>query len=228
MLKKNLIVAVILLISSVGVGADTLSPPVQMIKSVTENTISEISTYKKQHANVAKLPFTALYSIVSAQLLPHVNIDRMLNSVLARQCTYLNSSDGSCKVIVVSSIDQQTWQALRQQFVNLLVNLYGTALSSSDQYEITFIQNRGNVMPALTEGATMQVSSQVQMPNTAPITLVYQLVYTKNQWLVYDLTINGSISIANNLRAQFAPTIQQKGIPGLLNLLTQHNTGSGS
>jgi len=197
--------------------------PVTMLQTVTTNTIDQISAYKKSHGNVQTIPFNDMYTIVNQELLPHVDVDRMLSSVLARQCTY-SATTHNCEPINLATIDPKMWVNLRQQYIYLLVGLYGSALSSADQYKITF--NQTSRQPIITNpqaGATMEIYSQVQLPNSEPITLVYEMEYKNNQWMVYDLSINGAISISNNLRAQFSPTLQQQGLQGLLQVLTNHS-----
>lgn len=218
----KIVSAFILFFSAVYVNAAVVSP-VTMLQTVTANTIDQISAYKKSHGNPQTIPFNDMYSIVNQQLLPHVDVDRMLSSVLARQCTY-SATTHNCESINLATIDPKMWANLRQQYIYLLVGLYGSALSSADQYKITF--NQTSRQPVITNpqpGAVMEIYSQVQLPNSEPITLVYEMEYKNNQWLVYDLSINGAISISNNLRAQFSPTLQQQGLPGLLKVLTNHS-----
>ena len=232
-MRLGKIVSVFILLFSVAcVNADQTASPVTMLQTVTANTIDQISAYKKSHGNPQMIPFNDMYTIVNQQLLPHVDVDRMLSSVLARQCTY-SATTHNCEPIDLATIDPKMWANLKQQYIYLLVGLYGSALSSADQYKITFNQGRQAMNMNPQAGALMEIYSQVQLPNSEPITLVYEMEYKNNLWLVYDISINGAISISINLRAQFSPTLQQQGLQGLLQVLTNHsqqmmNPGSGN
>jgi ABC-type transporter MlaC component len=216
----KIFLGVFLLLSSGLTLAQTDNNPQAMLKQLTAATIDQIKAYKIAHPQAAKVPFSVIYSIVDQQLLPHIAKDKMLQSILARQCTY-SASTQKCVPINVATIPKMQWQDLQQQFIYLLVNMYASALSEADKYQITFKRSRQQIVAK--PGAEISIESQVQMPQTDPISITYQLVYQTDQWLVYDFSINGSISIVESLRAQFAPVIQQQAISGLIQTLKTHN-----
>jgi len=211
--------ALLLLISTASFAQDDSNPQI-MLKQLTAATIEDIKAYKIAHPQEPKVPFNVIYKIVDRELLPHVAKDKMLQSILARQCTY-SARTQKCEPLNISMIPKEQWQELQQQFIYLLVNMYASALAEAHKYEITFKRSRQKIIA--TPGAEINILSQVQMPQSDPITLSYQLVYQNNQWLVYDMSVNGSISIVESLRAQFAPVIQQQGISGLIETLKTHN-----
>lgn len=216
----KIICSTLLLLSSSLVFAQEDTNPQVMLKQLTAATIEELKAYKTAHPQDTKVPFNVIYKIVDRELLPHVAKDKMLQSILARQCTY-SAGNQKCEPVSISTIPKVQWQELQQQFIYLLVNMYASALAEADKYEITFKRTRQQIVA--TPGAEINISSQVQMPQSEPITLTYQLVYQNNQWFIYDFSINGSISIVESLRAQFAPIIQQQGIVGLIKTLKSHN-----
>ncbi|MSP52891.1 MAG: ABC transporter substrate-binding protein [Gammaproteobacteria bacterium] len=214
------VLSIFLLLSSGIVLAQADNNPQAMLKQLTAATIDQIKAYKTAHPKDVKVPFSVIYNIVDKELLPHVAKEKMLQSILARQCSY-SSATQKCEPIKVAMIPKAQWQDLQQQFIYLLVNMYASALSEADKYEITFKRTRQKIVAI--PGAEISIDSQVQMPQSDPISLTYQLIYQSDQWLVYDFSVNGSISIVESLRAQFAPVIQQKGIGGLIQMLKTHN-----
>ena len=216
----KVIISTLLLLSSGIVLAQADNNPQAMLKQLTAATIEQLKAYKTAHPQNPKVPFNVIYKIVDKELLPHVAKDKMLQSILARQCSY-SSSTQKCEPINIATIPKAQWQELQQQFIYLLVNMYASALSEADKYQITFKRSRQKIVA--TPGAEISIESQVQMSESDPISLSYQLVYQNDQWLVYDFSVNGSISIVESLRAQFAPVIQQKGIGGLIQTLKTHN-----
>ena len=214
----------LLLSSSLALAQADNNPPTNnpqaMLKQVTAATIDQLKAYKVAHPQQPKVPFNVIYKIVDGELLPHVAKDKMLQSILARQCVYSTTTQ-QCEVLNVRRIPTAQWQDLQQQFIYLLVNMYASALADADKYTITFRNSRQKIIA--TPGAEVSIESHVQMPESDPISITYQLVYQDQQWLVYDFSINGSISIVESLRSQFAPTIQQQGITGLLTTLKTHN-----
>ena len=217
MLKKTLFFLLILFSAS----AFAAPSGVDMVRSVITTSISHLSQYKKQHGEGKPVPTAVLYRIIEQQLLPHMDADYMLRSILARQCQYQTGK--GCQLIDVNKIPASQWKLLRNQTVMMMVNLYASALGSADDYKIRFRKNR--VPVAANPGATQQVMSQVVLPGTAPVIIDYQLMFKNGQWLVTDFSINGAISVVQNLRAQFAPTLQQSGVTGLIALLKKHNAG---
>ena len=218
MLRKGLLF-ICLSIFAISCFAATQSP-LNMLRDATKSSINALTAYKKQHPKQEEIPFPVIYQIVNQKLLPHVATDYMLRSILARQCHYKVEGQ-SCIVVNMRAIPKAQWNDLRTQFVYMMVNLYASALGEADQYKVRFRKSRRTVDAA--PGAMMEIESQVILPGTAPVTITYQMIYQNNQWQVYDFSINGAISVVSNLRAQFAPTIQQKGIVGLLAFLKKHN-----
>jgi phospholipid transport system substrate-binding protein len=216
----KLFLAVFLLLSASLASAQADNNPQAMLKQLTAATIDQIRDYKTAHSKAAKVPFSVVYKIINKELLPHVAKDKMLQSILARQCSYSTTTQ-KCEPVNVATIPKAQWQELQQQFIYLLVNMYASALSEADKYEITFKRSRQKIVA--TPGAEISINSQVKMPQSDPISLTYQLIYQSDQWLVYDFSVNGSISIVESLRAQFAPIIQQQGIGGLIQTLKTHN-----
>lgn len=217
MLKKTIFFLLILFSAS----AFAAPSGVNTVRSVITTSIHQLSQYKKQHGNSKTVPTAVLYRIIEQQLLPHMDADYMLRSILARQCQYQTGK--GCQLININKIPANQWKSLRDQTVMMMVNLYASALGSADDYQIRFRKNR--VPVAAKPGATQQVVSQVVLPGTAPVTIDYQLMFKNGQWLVIDFSINGAISVVQNLRAQFAPTLQQSGVTGLIALLKKHNAG---
>lgn len=219
MMKRYLIFFTTLFFLNSMTFADIVAP-VDMLRTVTQNSINQLTTYKKSHADQKTIPFSVIYKVVQEQLLPHVAVDTMLQSILAKQCHYAKPQ-AACEPIDFAAVPATQKKELHDQFVYMMVSLYASALGEADKYQILFRKSR-QVVEAK-PGAMMEVDSQVVIPDTEPVRITYQLTFQQNEWKVYDFSINGAISVISNLRAQFAPVLQQQGVPGLIDMLKKHN-----
>ena len=69
---------------------------------------------------------------------------------------------------------------------------------------------------------TDTVVRSVVMNNGSPIELDYRLYKTPQGWRVYDINVLGAWLI-QAYQQQFSEQIQQKGVDGLIQFLTQRN-----
>ncbi len=195
--------------------------PIALLQSVTNTTLQEIVAYKKSHDN--EISKSAVSDIVDRVLVPYFDMDRMATMVLGRQCVN-DTKAQKCIPLDIKTVTPAQSQALKTQLKILLVNLYGAALSVADQYTITFQKLRAPLANPIPEGTLLQAKSNVsQDADVQPLVIGYSLVYEKGNWYVYDITVNGAISIMSNLRSQFSPIIQQQGVAGLITTITEHN-----
>ncbi len=112
----------------------------------------------------------------------------------------------------------QKKKRFKEQFTNLVINTYASALTTFDKRRIKFFPIRGGY-----KGRTIvQVNSEVDAPGAPPLPVVYHLQKEHGKWLVYDLSVDG-ISLVQSYKAQFAGIIQQSKLDGLLTTLEKHN-----
>ncbi|MDQ7076020.1 MAG: ABC transporter substrate-binding protein [Gammaproteobacteria bacterium] len=106
---------------------------------------------------------------------------------------------------------------LEAQFRELLVSTYANSLSEFAKHEIKFLPFRTS-----SRKNRAQVRSQVLQAGAASISMVYRLRKKKEQWKIYDITIDG-ISLVTNYRSSFTGEVSKNGIQGLIKVLQDKN-----
>jgi phospholipid transport system substrate-binding protein len=110
-------------------------------------------------------------------------------------------------------------QRLQDEFKMLLVQTYAGALSSAKDVTMTVRPLR-----ALPDDKEVIVKSEVKGRGD-PVQLDYRLEKTPGEeggWKIYNLNIMG-VWLVETYRSQFAPTINAKGVDGLITTLAERN-----
>ena len=174
--------------------------PDVMLKRVTQEMITALRQDDKElRANPSKI-----YPIIDRILVPHIDWDAMAHWVVGR-----NAWDRATEA-----------QRARfsKEFKDLLVRTYASTLRAYDNQTIEYLPIRGGI-----QGKNrVQVSSLIRESGREPIKVTYRMGRQGDQWLVYDITIEG-ISLLKGFQSQFAQEIQQKGLDSLSARLHQHN-----
>jgi phospholipid transport system substrate-binding protein len=146
-----------------------------------------------------------LYSVVDDLLLPHTDLEKMSQWVLAK---YWREADS----------DQR--REFEQQFWQLLVRTYATAIQTVAPENIHFLPTRdmGRSDRAL-------VRTEIRQPGEAVIAIDYPMYRKQERWLVYDVRVEG-VSLVTSYRTTFADKIRDKGVSGLIALLKRQNQAS--
>jgi len=110
---------------------------------------------------------------------------------------------------------QQQEQVI-EQFKMLLIRTYAGALAQVKNQEIQYKPFRANP-----DDTDVVVRSTV-MNNGSPLELDYRLYKTAQGWRVYDINVLGAWLI-QAYQQQFAEQINQHGVDGLIQFLTQRN-----
>jgi phospholipid transport system substrate-binding protein len=172
--------------------------PDALLRAVSSDVFAAIKQDREIRAgNPGKL-----VDLVEKMILPHVDTGRMTRLAVGagwRQATP----------------EQQ--QRLAEEFTTLLVHTYSGALASySDQVmEVRSARNQ----PGDT-GAT--VRSEIRQPGAQSIAIDYSLAKTASGWKVYDVKIAG-VSLVSTYRSTFSEEIRNRGIEGLISLLSAKN-----
>jgi phospholipid transport system substrate-binding protein len=111
-------------------------------------------------------------------------------------------------------------ERLTDEFKTLLVRTYSGALASYRDQTIEFRPLR-----AKPDDTDVTVRSQIRQSGAESIAIEYDLAKTGSQWKVYDVRING-ISLVATYRTTFAEEVGNRGVDGLINLLSQKNRQS--
>jgi phospholipid transport system substrate-binding protein len=199
---KTLIV-IIALFFSVQIFAASESPAV-MLNNVAQSAIAALKKEKASLPPGKKIPLSSIYRIVNQKFLPYADLDAMSRAAIGRAAW--GSANGKQRKEFI------------EQFTDLVINTYASALTSFNNNKVQFYQIRGGY-----EGKSIvQVNSTITAPDTKPLPVVYHLEKKNGKWLIYDFSVDG-ISLVESYKAQFSPIVQEKGMNGLIAMLKQSN-----
>jgi phospholipid transport system substrate-binding protein len=188
------------LLLPVVVFAQELAPD-RLVRGISEEVIASIRQDKDiQGGDGAKIA-----ALVEAKILPHFDFRR--TTQLAMGANWRRATP-----------EQQ--EQLTQEFRKLLVRTYSGALASYRDQVIEFRPLRA--APTDTE---VTVRSQVKQAGAEAMVIEYELARTGSEWKIFDIRIGG-ISLAANYRTAFAEEVRNRGVEGLISLLSSKNRRS--
>lgn len=176
--------------------ADSSAPDV-LIKNVTQQVMDTIRSDK----SIQKGDINEITKLVNEKILPYTDFRRTTQLAMGRNWRS-------------ASPDQQN--AVVEQFKMLLIRTYSGALAQVRDQEIQYKPFR------MSPDDTDTVVRSVVMNNGSPIELDYRLYKTPQGWRVYDINVLGAWLI-QAYQQQFNEQIQQHGVDGLIQFLTQRN-----
>ncbi|WP_414443731.1 phospholipid-binding protein MlaC [Burkholderia sp. 22PA0106] len=173
------------------------SNPQALIKTATEQVLNEVRTQSIKPGDIGKIT-----AIVNQDILPYVDFRRTTQIVMGRNWR-------------AATPDQQA--KVMEQFKMLLIRTYAGAIAQlkADQ-QIQYPPFRAD------PGATDVVVRTLAQTNGQPAQIDYRLYKSQQGWRVYDLNVLGAWLI-QTYQQQFNEKIQQSGIDGLIQFLTQRN-----
>jgi len=198
--RRNLVKA---LAAALLLGVAPLTPaqdaaPDQLVKTVTLEVVDLIAKDKEIRAgNRAKL-----VQLIDAKVLPHFNFGAM--TALALGQSWNKASPEQKKRLV-------------EEFRTLLVRTYASALAAYSEQRLDFRPLRAK--PTDTD---VTVNVRVLQSGAQPVTIDYSMEKTPSGWKVYDVMVGG-VSLVANYRTEFATTVRESGIDGLINSLQAKN-----
>ncbi|HEX7685715.1 MAG TPA: ABC transporter substrate-binding protein [Trinickia sp.] len=173
------------------------SAPDAMIKTVTGQVLDQI----KSDPTIKSGDINRVTQVVNEKILPYTDFRRTTQLAMGRAWR--------------QATPQQRDQMV-EQFKMLLIRTYAGALSQVRDQTVQFKPFRAD------PGATDVVVRSAVMNNGQPVELDYRLYKTAQGWRVYDLNVAGAWLI-QAYQQQFAEKINQGGVDGLLQFLTQRN-----
>jgi len=172
--------------------------PNQVIQQLSERLLEVIV---KEQGRLADDP-ASLYRLANDVLVPHIDFSKVSSLVLGKHWRR-------------ATPDQQ--DAFRAQFQLLLVRTYSTAFTELKEWEIRFLPNRMNK-----DGTGASVRTQLLLPQTDPIEVLYHMHQKEGSWMAYDVKIDG-ISLVTNYRSSFNREVRTIGLDGLIRKITMLN-----
>jgi phospholipid transport system substrate-binding protein len=168
-----------------------------MIKTVTNQVLDEI----KSDSSIKNGDINKITQVVNQKILPYTDFRRTTQLAMGRAWR--------------QATPQQQDQMV-EQFKMLLIRTYSGALAQVRDQTVQFKPFRAD------PGATDVVVRSSVINNGQPVELDYRLYKTPQGWRVYDLNVAGAWLI-QAYQQQFAEKINEGGVAGLLQFLTQRN-----
>ena len=194
---KNLLRTLLCLLSlQIAVAAE--KGPEELIRLTTDELLSEI----KSNSALYQQDSARLYSLVGEVVLPHFDLDRMIDLALGRYKSKL-SAEQRPRIV--------------EEFQTLLVRTYSKALLDYNDQEIIYLP-----MLVSSETGDVTVRTEIAQDGGFPIPLTYSLGQDAQGWMVYDISVD-EISLVTNYRSSFARQIKKHGVDGLIETLRQRN-----
>jgi phospholipid transport system substrate-binding protein len=183
--------------SSVFAQIDDKSDPQTLIKTVTQQVLDEV---RAQSIDPNDIP--RIMGIVNRDILPYIDFQYTTQLAVGRFWR-------------TATPEQQ--KTLVHQFQLLLIHLYSGALAQlrPDQ-KMEYPPTR--TAPSDTDAVVRTVAET----SSQPVEIDYRLRKTPEGWRVYDLNVVGAW-LVQTYRQQFGEKIQQSGIDGLIQFLTERN-----
>src|ERR1700680_1540146 len=174
-----------------------MSSPDGMIKSVTQQVLNQIKNDKEiQAGNMARIT-----ELVNEKILPYTDFTRTTRLVMGRNWN-------------TATPEQQ--KQIVEQFKLLLIRTYSGALAQVRNQQVEYKPFRAG------PNDTDVVVRSVVGNHGSPLPLDYRLYKTPQGWKVYDINVLGAWLI-QAYQQQFSEQIQQHGVDGLVQFLTQSN-----
>jgi phospholipid transport system substrate-binding protein len=177
--------------------AADMSTPDGLVKTVTSQVLDQIKADKQiQSGNI-----TRITQLVNEKILPYTDFTRTTRLVMGRNW---------------NTATPQQQKDIVEQFKMLLIRTYSGALAQVRDQQVQYKPFRAD--PSDTD----VVVRSVVLNNGSPIELDYRLYKTPQGWKVYDINVLGAWLI-QAYQQQFNEQIQQHGVDGLVQFLTQRN-----
>ena len=172
--------------------------PDELVKKTAEDVIFAI----KADQEIQKGNKESIYKLVEEKILPNFDFNKIARLVLGRN--WRSASDKQKKDFIV-------------QFRTLLLKTYAVALLKYKDQIIEFKPTK------ISETADIViVKSEIKQSGGQPIKVNYALSKKDENWLVFDIVIEG-VSLVTNYRSQFSSEIRRNGIDTLIKKLVKKN-----
>ena len=185
------------LLSGAAVAATERSPDT-LVQQVTDDVLNIV----RQDKDIQSGDTKKAIALVDAKVLPYFDFQRMTALAVGRNWRK-------------ATPEQQ--KRLSEEFKKLLVRTYSNALTSYKDQTISYKPSR--VEPGETD---VVVKTEIVQPGSKPVQLNYALDKQADGWKVYDVMVAG-VSLVTNYRSSFAQEVRDKGIDGLVTMLSERN-----
>ena len=172
--------------------------PDALVKNVTLEVVDLITKDKEIKAGSR----AKLIQVIEAKVLPHFNFAAMTALAMGQNWNKANPEQK---------------KQLTEEFKTLLVRTYASALAAYSEQKFDFRPLRAK--PTDTD---VTVNVRVLQPGAQAVTIDYSMEKTASGWKVYDVMVGG-VSLVANYRTEFANTVRNSGVDGLIRDLNKKN-----
>lgn len=174
-----------------------LERPDVLIKRITGEVMARIKADAElQSGNTDKI-----VELVNETILPHLNFEAMTRQVVGKNWSLATAEEKA---------------SLQQEFQQLLTRTYSGALSRAGEHEIKVRRLRA------AEDDTTVVVKTLITGSSQPLEVNYSMEKEANGWKVHDVSVANAWLI-EAWRGDFAQTVKDGGIDGLLRQLRERN-----
>lgn len=168
--------------------AEDVTPPDELVKSVTETLQAQISERRDELANDADL----LAELIDELVVPHFDIPRITRLVLG-----LHGRDATPEQL----------ERFGNAFKSMLFQSYaGALLEHGDSVSIEW-----QPLQLAPDAKRATVQSTLIRKDAAPVPIGFVMQRHDDGWKVFDITVE-NISLVNNFRAQLNSQISRSGL----------------
>ena len=199
-MAKRLLIGLlaVLCAAAMPTGAQGMTPPDALAKSVADEVLAVLRTDKDVQAGNQK----KVVDLVEKKVLPHFNFVRMTQLAVGRH--WRDASPEQRKQLV-------------EEFRSLLVQTYAATFTAYRDQSIEYRPLR--MQPDDTD---VVVRSLINHSGGKPVTVDYKMQKSDTGWKVYDVVV-GDLSLVQSYRGSFNTEVQKGGIDGLVKALTEKN-----
>lgn len=196
---KRFVSAVLTLWTLTAVGVAAAGAPLDVLRTTADRVLAEVTANKAQLDQDPK----GIYKLVEETVVPRFDFTTMSQSALGRYWRR-------------ATPDQQA--QVTNEFKELLVRTYAVALLGYSGQQIEYLPVRQSAADT-----DVMIPTRIATGNGGPpVPINYRMHLVNDQWLVYDVVIDG-ISLVTNYRSTFASSVQRRGIEGLIQQLSERN-----
>ena len=178
--------------------AHAATAPETLIRETSDKVIANI----KVNREVYREDPGKIYQLVDSVVLPHFDFSAMTDLALGN---YRGEVSATQRPTIVN------------EFRQLLVRTYSSALLEYTDQELTYLPMEGSV-----EDGQVVVRTEIAQAGGFPIPIDYSLRRGDDGWKVFDISVD-QVSLVTNYRSSFARAIKKEGVDGLIKILQERN-----
>jgi phospholipid transport system substrate-binding protein len=170
----------------------------QVIMQTADQVLVTLRDHRSQMASDQQ----RVLQLINERIMPHVDVHYMSRWALGK---YWRRAQ------------PQQQQRFMQEFKQLLMRTYATALLEFADYDISYAPIR-----AQQDASDVTVHSKLQHTGGQPISVSYRMHVTGGHWKAYDISIEG-VSLIASYRNSFASELRRGNLERLISQLNSKN-----